>query len=127
MERSQRNRTTLNPGVVDLPKSRRTSAEVARERKKKSDDAAAKAEAKRSAAARVAALERQAATKQNKGSGVITLTSKQPRKRPVTGGTSKDVSFPITNQISHSLKPHAPDTGSFLKLWTHRCPCKNPV
>jgi len=91
MERSDRKRTTLTPGMVDLPKKRRTSAEVALEKKKKNDVAAARARAKQLAAVQVAELESRMVA-QDKGSSVNTLTPKQPHKRPATGA-SRDVSF----------------------------------
>jgi len=92
MERSDRKRTTLTPGMVDLPKRRKTSAEVALEKKKKNDAATAKARAKRLAAVQVAELESQMVTAQDKGSSVNALVPKQSRKRPATGA-SRDVSF----------------------------------
>jgi len=92
MQRSDRKRTTLTPGVVDLPKPWRTNAEVALEKKKKNDAAAVKAESKRLAAVRVAELERQVAIAQREGSGVNALIPKQLRKRPATIA-SRDVSF----------------------------------
>lgn len=89
MQRSNRKRTTLTPGVVDLPRARRSSAEVSLEKKKKSDAATKKAEAKRLAAARVAELEKQA---------VMMATTKKSHTRPL-GQASKEVSFPIVDQI----------------------------
>jgi hypothetical protein len=100
MERSNRKRTTLTPGVVDLPKKRRTSAEVALEKKKKNDMATARTRAKQLAAAQVAELESQMVTAQDKGSSANVLVPERSRKRPATSA-SRDVSFcPITDQIS---------------------------
>jgi hypothetical protein len=97
MRRSDRNRTTLTPGVVDLPKPRQTSTEVALEKKKKSDAATAKAEAMQLAAVRVAELERRTATTHGER-----LTRKQPRKQPAMSA-SRDVSF----SDRRSDKPHS--------------------
>ena len=82
MQRSDRNRTTLTPGLVDAPKARRSSQEVALEKKTKKDAATAKAEAKRLAAVRVAELEKEAIAR-NKGSGAGNPGSKRSHKRPV--------------------------------------------
>ena len=87
-----RNRTTSAPGVVDLPAPRRSSKEVALEKKKKDEAAAAKAEAKRLAVARVVELESQATTGPNKGTRANKLGPKQPRIRPAMSASSK-VSF----------------------------------
>lgn len=92
MQRSDRKRTTLTPGVVDLPRARRTSAEVTLEKKKKNDAATKKAKARHLAEVRVTELEKQAAAARNDGSGANALASKQLRKRPATS-TSRDVSF----------------------------------
>lgn len=105
MKRSNRKRTTLTPGVVDLPKPRRSTTEVALEKKKKDDVANVKAEAKRLAATQVAELEKQAVAARNEGSSINALTRKQPRKRP-GASASKDVSHPIIDRISSSLTPH---------------------
>ena len=88
------NRTTLRPGVVDLPASRprRSPEEIALEKRKKHDAAAAKAETQRLAAARVAELEIQTpVVARSKGRNTSALT-KQSRKRPTTD-TTRDVSF----------------------------------
>ena len=55
----RQNRTTNNPGLVDLPNRRRPSSEVAAEKTNKKEAAAAKASKKRDQEARVAALEKE--------------------------------------------------------------------
>ena len=92
MKPANRVRTTTTPGIVDLPRPRRSSKEVALEKKKKIDAVAAKAEAKRLAAAQVAEVESRATTGQNKGAGTNRLGPKQQKKRPVTS-VSREVSF----------------------------------
>ena len=74
MKPPAQNRTTSTPGVVDLPRPRRTTAEVTLEKKKKSDMAATKAETKRQVGVRLAELERQMAMMQNEGSGINALS-----------------------------------------------------
>ena len=102
MQRSDRNRTTLTPSLVDLPKPRRSSQEVALEKKTKMEAANAKAEAKRLAVIRVTELEK-GVIAWKKGSGASTPGSKQSRKRPVTTASREDVSFPIADQIRPPL------------------------
>ena len=58
-------RSTNNPGIVDLPKSRRSSSEVATEKLKKKQTAAAKAKNKREREAQVARVEREIKIVQN--------------------------------------------------------------
>lgn len=60
----RKNRTTNNPGIVDLPNPRRSSSEVAAEKAKKKDIAAAKANKKREQEARVARVEQEIKTAQ---------------------------------------------------------------
>lgn len=115
MKRSDRKRTTLTPGAVDLPRARRTGAEVALEKRNKDDAATKKANTMRLAAVRVAEIERR-----NEGSSANALASKQPRKRPANG-MSKDVSFLrllIRLQATPAhLKSHTSDTNSFQVRW----------
>lgn len=56
---TRRTRTTNNPGIVDLPKSRRSPAEVATEKMKKKEVIAAKAQKRSEKAARVARVEKE--------------------------------------------------------------------
>jgi hypothetical protein len=99
MDRSNRKRTTLTPGVVDLPRARRTTAEVSLEKKKKTDAATKKSEAKRLAAIQVAELEKQSVASRIEESSVDAPATKRSNKRPVARTASKDVSFfPIINQ-----------------------------
>lgn len=63
----RKNRSTNNPGFVDLPKSRRSSSEVAAEKERKKVTAAANAQKKREQAARVARVEREIKTAQEEG------------------------------------------------------------
>lgn len=87
-----RNRTTSTPGAVDLPAPRRSSEEVALEKKRKSDAAEARAKAIRLAAARVAEIENKAlAAAKDKRSGTSTPGPKKSRKRP--GASTTDVSL----------------------------------
>jgi len=58
------NRTTNNPGLVDLPNKRRSASDVAAETSKKREAAAAKASKKREQEARVASLEKEIKTAQ---------------------------------------------------------------
>ena len=58
-------RSTNNPGIVDLPKSRRSSSEVAAEKLKKKQTAAAKAKNKREREAQIARVEREIKIAQN--------------------------------------------------------------
>ena len=58
------NRTTNNPGLVDLPNKRRSGSDVAAETSKKKEAAAAKASKRREQEARVADLEREVKTAQ---------------------------------------------------------------
>lgn len=55
----RRNRTTNNPGIVDLPNPRRSASEVTIERLKKQEIAAAKASKKREQEARVVRVEKE--------------------------------------------------------------------
>lgn len=55
----RKNRTTNNPGIVDLPNPRRSSSEVAAEKAKKKDIAAAKANKKREQEAQVTRVEQE--------------------------------------------------------------------
>jgi hypothetical protein len=88
-----RTRTTLTPGVVDLPAPRRSSEEVALEKKRKSEAANARAKAARLAAARVAEVESQAlAAARDKRSGAGVLHPKKSHRRPEA--SVMDVSFP---------------------------------
>ena len=57
-------RSTSNPGVVDLPKSRRSSANVAADKLKKKESAAANAKKKRERVAEVARVEGEIRTAQ---------------------------------------------------------------
>lgn len=98
MQRPSRKRTTLTPGVVDLPRARRTSAEVALEKQKKDSAATKKAEAKRQAEIRVAELEKQVAVAQNEARNA----SKRPRKQPAMIVERDVSSYPIIDQISRS-------------------------
>ena len=58
------NRTTNNPGLVNLPNKRRSASNVAAETSKKKETAAAKASKKREQEARVASLEKEIKTAQ---------------------------------------------------------------
>ena len=107
MQRSNRRRTTLTPGTVDLPRTRRTSAEVTLEKKKKDDAATKKAKARHLAEVRVAELERQAVLAQDGASS----GSKRLRKQQAMSA-SRDVSFLIIDLISCSLNSHTPDASS---------------
>jgi len=101
--------------MVDRPPPRRSSAEVALDKKKKSDAANMRVEAKRLAAVRVAEIESQTlAVAQKKGSKTNASGPKQSRKRPVTS-TSRSVSFfrsliRYTTYSSHVL------TGGLIRL-----------
>jgi len=65
-------RTNNNPGVVDLPKSRRSSADVAAERSKSKKTAAADAKKKREQAAQVARVEEEIRIAHTGGKGQYT-------------------------------------------------------
>ena len=104
--------TTATPGVVDLPTPRRSSKEVALEKKRKVDALAAKAEAKRLAVARVAEVKSQVTKGQNKGTGTNRPGPKQTKKRPAMSASREVSFFPITDRITwHLLKPCTLDTG----------------
>lgn len=60
----RKNRTTNNPGTVDLPNPRRSSSDVATEKLKKKEIAVAKANKKREQEARVARVEKEIKTAQ---------------------------------------------------------------
>lgn len=96
MQCPNRKCTTLTPGVVDLPRARRSTAEVSLERKKKTDAATKKAEAKQLAMVRVAELEKTTKVR-NKGSSADAPATKKSHKQPVHRA-SKEVSFPIIDQ-----------------------------
>ena len=55
----RKTRTTNTPGLVDLPKSRRRTADVTAEKQKKNEIAAAKAKAKEAKLAQVARVEKE--------------------------------------------------------------------
>ena len=55
----RKTRTTNTPGLVDLPKSRRRTADVTAEKQKKKEIAAAKAKAKEAKLAQVARVEKE--------------------------------------------------------------------
>ena len=115
MKPPDRNRTTSTPGMVDRVQPRRSSAEVTLEKKKRSDAANARAQAKRLAAVRVTEIE----SMQKKGNTTSTPNPKQPRKRPLTGA-SRDVSV-LDRQSSKPLAQVTPSyTGGLLGLWTQR-------
>jgi len=68
------NRTTNNPGLIDLPNPRRVPAEVAAEKQKKKETADAKARAKSVKLARVARVEKEIRIAQKeaaRGSGQV--------------------------------------------------------
>jgi hypothetical protein len=102
------NRTTENPGRVDLPAPRRTPGEVAQERKQKEAAAKQAMKVKKAAAARVATLEHQgnkaAQTKTTGAAG-----TKVSRKRPAD--SEIEVISPSLYRDEHPLKPQTPRYG----------------
>lgn len=92
MKPPPRNRTTSTPGVIDLPASRRSSEEVALEKKRKSEVASARAKAMRLAAARVAEVESQALAAAHNKRNSSKPPPKQSRKRPVASATEVSLS-----------------------------------
>ena len=72
-------RSTNNPGIVDLPKSRRSSSEVATEKLKKKQTAAAKAKNKREREAQVARVEREIKIAQNEATQSSGLRGRKGR------------------------------------------------
>ena len=110
------NRTTENPGLVDLPAMRRTPAQVAREKKLK--EAAAKEEMKvrKAVEARVAALERQSVkAAQKKTTG--TAGSKVNRKRPANSEIEVTFLFLYRDEQSTNTRPLG--TGDLSSIGKH--------
>jgi len=56
---SRKNRTTNNPGLIDLPQTRRSSADLVAERQKKKEIADAKAKVKNAKLEQVARVEKE--------------------------------------------------------------------
>jgi hypothetical protein len=75
----RKNRSTNNPGLVDLPKVRKTPAEVATEKQKKKDVAATKAKEKEARLAQVARVEREVRIAQQEGGQGSRLVGRKAR------------------------------------------------
>lgn len=76
-------RTTNNPGLVDLPNSRRAPAEVAAEKQKKKQTAEAKARAKVAKLAQVARVEKEIRIAQKEATQGSQQLGKQGRVKKV--------------------------------------------
>ena len=92
---SRMTRSTNNPGVVDLPKSRRPSSEVSAEKLKKKETAAANAKKKHEQAAQVARVEREIKAAQKEG----TLSSRRVSRVKKT--FSRESAEDRVNEVSH--------------------------
>lgn len=86
-------RSTNNPGVVDLAKSRRSPAEVAAEKEKKRETAAASAKKKQEQAARVARLEKEIRVAQKEKASSSKQVSRAKRIFPRGDPVDDQVSY----------------------------------
>ena len=93
---SQSTQTTNNPGVVDLPKSRRSSSEVAADKLKKKQTAEASAKKKQEQVARVARVEREIRVAQKEGtlsSRPVSRLKKTFSRDTSVDGQAREVSY----------------------------------
>lgn len=108
------NRTTENPGLVDLAPPRRPAAEVAREKQQKEISAKAARKAQKVAADHVAELERQGkAATQKKKKATSIVGTKVARKRAATSEVEVS-SFYFSDEMNNALKPQTPGTGDLF-------------
>lgn len=78
----QKSQSMNNPGVVDLPKPRKSPAEVAAEKQKKKETAAASAKKKREQAAEVARVEKEIKVAQSEASELLSQAKQMKRSFP---------------------------------------------
>jgi len=117
----RKNRTTNNPGLVDLPNPRRSSSDVAAEKQKKQETAAAKAKGKEAQVARVARLEKEIKVAQQEAAQSSRQVGRRGRAKKTfecdapLNEVEEVSSFQITSKIVPTAHPTLQNPGPGLK------------
>jgi hypothetical protein len=108
-------RTTNNPGLIDLPRPRRSPAEVAAEKQKKQKTAAAKASKKQEREAQVARVEQQIKIAQKEGQRSLGRVGSNGQVKKTflrETSTSNDDTAKEVSSFDHFSKPPQPTSPS---------------